>query len=179
MLSYIILTIISDDKPGVVEAIAHTVSEHNGNWLESSLAQLSGKFAGVVRASVSSDRKSALIAQLEALSSQDIHISIELNSNTPPQNKTGTHASFHALGPDRPGIVRDISHAFSEKNINVETLTTGISSMPYSGEPLFEASGKLSLPDSIDIDDIQESLDEIGDELALHISVKAITADAE
>ncbi len=47
MATYLVLTIIGEDRPGIVELLAKIISDHSGNWLESSMSQLAGKFAGV------------------------------------------------------------------------------------------------------------------------------------
>ena len=51
-MSYLILTAIGDDRPGLVEELATAISAHGGNWLESSMAHLSGKFAGIVKVAI-------------------------------------------------------------------------------------------------------------------------------
>ena len=48
----LILTVIGDDRPGLVEQLATAISSHHGNWLESSMSHLSGKFAGIVCLSI-------------------------------------------------------------------------------------------------------------------------------
>ena len=52
MNTYLVLTVIADDKPGLVETLAEVIADHKGNWLESSMSQLAGKFAGILRVSV-------------------------------------------------------------------------------------------------------------------------------
>lgn len=47
MSTFLVLTVIADDKPGIVEQLAATITEHGGNWLESRMAQMAGKFAGI------------------------------------------------------------------------------------------------------------------------------------
>ena len=42
----LVLTLIGPDRPGLVEAVAEVVARHGGNWLESRMAHLAGKFAG-------------------------------------------------------------------------------------------------------------------------------------
>ena len=54
METYLVLTVIGDDRPGLVEALAETIAAHEGNWLESRMSHLAGKFAGLLRVSVSS-----------------------------------------------------------------------------------------------------------------------------
>ncbi len=50
-----VLTAIARDRPGVVESLADVIAAHSGNWVESSMAQLGGKFAGIVRVEVPAD----------------------------------------------------------------------------------------------------------------------------
>ncbi|ACR13869.1 glycine cleavage system protein R [Teredinibacter turnerae] len=175
MNTNLILTVISDDKPGVVEALARTIAEHNGNWLESQLAHLAGKFAGVVQVQVASDSESALVTQLEAMSAQNIRIFIDRveNSRSTAGNSEQT-LFFHAVGPDRPGIVREVAHTFAHYGINMEKLDTRLSSMPYSGEPLFEAEGTLTLPQGLDRTELEERLDDIANQLAMDISLRNV-----
>ena len=45
----LVLTLIGPDRPGLVEAVAEVVAAHGGNWLESRMARLAGKFAGILR----------------------------------------------------------------------------------------------------------------------------------
>ncbi len=44
----LVLTLIGDDRAGLVSAVAGAVSEHGGNWDRSQMAELAGKFAGIV-----------------------------------------------------------------------------------------------------------------------------------
>ena len=44
----VVLTVLGNDRPGLVGELASVISAHHGNWLQSSMAQLAGKFAGIV-----------------------------------------------------------------------------------------------------------------------------------
>lgn len=171
MDKHLILTIISDDKPGVVKQIAKIVSQHKGNWLESQLAQLAGKFAGVIRISLPDEFVSPLDLALTNLSHDNIHVQVN-ELNTHPRQALKRKANFSAAGPDRQGIVLEITQAFTLHNINVEQLNTKCSSMPYSGEPFFEAEGLLSLPDDTLLADLIEQLDSIADQLGIDLSLE-------
>ena len=48
MQTELILTVVGDDRPGMVQDAANCVREVGGNWLESRMTRLAGKFAGVV-----------------------------------------------------------------------------------------------------------------------------------
>ena len=61
MTTYLVLTAIGEDKPGLVESLARIISDNSGNWLESSMSQLAGKFAGILRVSVNDNNADKLI----------------------------------------------------------------------------------------------------------------------
>ena len=76
MKTYLILTIIGEDKPGIVESLAEVIAHHSGNWLESSMSHLAGKFAGILRVGVDEDKSEALINSINSLS-DELRIIIE------------------------------------------------------------------------------------------------------
>ena len=47
-MATLVLTVIGDDRAGLVNALADVVTAHGGNWERSQLAELAGKFAGIV-----------------------------------------------------------------------------------------------------------------------------------
>ena len=70
MTTYLVLTAIGEDKPGLVESLARIISDNSGNWLESSMSQLAGKFAGILRVSVNDNNADKLIHALENITDQ-------------------------------------------------------------------------------------------------------------
>ncbi len=173
MNTQLILTVISDDKPGVVEQLAQTISSHNGNWLESRMAQLAGKFAGILQIAVNEADKDALRSALLKLADKGFKIVIE-DALTVAQ-KECREFSFSVVGSDRPGIVREIAQAFASRHINMGELETACSSMPWSGEPMFEATGIIEVPKEVNLNELYDQLDKIGDELAVDIRLESST----
>ena len=47
-MATLVLTLIGDDRAGLVNAVAEVVARHGGNWERSQMAELAGKFAGIV-----------------------------------------------------------------------------------------------------------------------------------
>ena len=146
----LVLTLIGDDKPGLVESVAAVVAEHDGNWIESRMTKLAGKFAGVLRVNVAGDSLEAMTQALEQLSEQDLDISIETSGESaPPATRMVT---MELLGHDRPGIVREVAHALASRGINVLDLSTEVASAAMSGEEMFRAHADLDVPESTDLD---------------------------
>ena len=65
--TFLVLTVIGDDRPGLVGELSATISAHQGNWLESSMSHLAGKFAGIVRVAVPNAQAEPLKAALATL----------------------------------------------------------------------------------------------------------------
>lgn len=173
MNTQFVLTVLCDDRPGVVELLAQTINQHHGNWLESRMAHLAGKFAGILQVAVADIHQTELRNALTQLIDKGFKIVIEdAITATKPDCR---EFSFSVVGNDRPGIVREIAQAFAARHINMGELETACSSMPWSGEPLFEATGVIDVPKSVDMNELYDYLDKIADELAVDIRLESST----
>ena len=76
MPTSLVLTVLGEDRPGLVESLAYIIAAHEGNWLESRMAQLAGQFAGILRASVPDTNAAALINALQELAVQGLHVAV-------------------------------------------------------------------------------------------------------
>lgn len=171
MQATLVLTIIGDDRPGLVESVSDVVAQHGGNWVESRMAKLAGKFAGVLRVNVPIDSHTALTDALESLGDEGLHIVVETTDITTAQ--ATQPLTLELIGHDRPGIVREVSHALASRGINVLELTTEVASAPMSGEELFKATAQLDAPPSADLDELHATLDRIAHELDVDITLHA------
>lgn len=173
MNTQLVLTVLCDDRPGVVEQLAQTISSHHGNWLESRMAQLAGKFAGILQVAVADEHQQELRNALSNLASKGFKIVVD--TATTINKPECREFSFSVVGNDRPGIVREIAQAFAARHINMGELETACSSMPWSGEPLFEATGIIEVPKSVDMNELYDHLDKIADALAVDIRLESST----
>ncbi|MGH8440833.1 MAG: glycine cleavage system protein R, partial [Pseudomonas sp.] len=73
-MNHLVLTVIAQDKPGLVEHIAECIAEHGGNWLESRMSRMAGQFAGILRVGVPAEAYDELVEALQALNSQGIRV---------------------------------------------------------------------------------------------------------
>lgn len=168
MSTFLVLTVIADDKPGIVEKLAATITEHNGNWLESRMAQMAGKFAGILRVSIPEENSNALIAALSALDSKGLLVRVE----TPGafNNTKANHSlNLSVVGNDRPGIVKEVSQVLARIGVNVLELTTNCEPAEMSAVPLFRSEALISVPDGLADDDISDALEALSDDLMVEI----------
>jgi glycine cleavage system regulatory protein len=168
----LVLTLIGPDRPGIVEAIAEPIARHGGNWLESRMAHLAGKFAGILRIEVPPGREGPLTAALRALEAGGLELTVEESPAAVAEPGSRTFL-LELVGLDRPGIVREISHALAERGVNIEELTTDRSAAPMSGELLFRSHARVSVPPRTDPDRLRRRLEQLAGDLMVQVTLAA------
>jgi glycine cleavage system regulatory protein len=167
------LTCIGDDRPGLVSDLSAPISAHGASWERSQMARLGGKFAGILLLDVPDDRADSLVADLTALKSVGLLVTLE-RTNAPAELPS-LRMSLELLGADRPGIVAEISAALAGQRVSIQELSTDVREAPMSGGQLFEAQAVLEAPPSASLDDLRSMLEAIADELMVEIRL----SDAE
>src|SRR5581483_106245 len=119
----LVMTLIGEDRPGLVDSVAGIVAEHGGNWLESRMSRLGGQFAGILRIELPADKEPLLLAALKTLEARGLTV-IAHADRAKPAASGRPMTVLEIVGQDRPGIVRQISHALAGFGINVEELHT-------------------------------------------------------
>ena len=168
----LIVTFIGDDRPGIVEQLAEVVEAQGGNWLESQLSQLGGKFAGLVLVDCPGDSPSTCAEQLHSALQAKMGALCSITvtaSGEPSQPAPGRDVSLNVMGPDRQGIVREVSHALAQRGINVLRLNSDVVSAPMSAELLFKATINARIPQDAEFDQLAQKLDEIANQMTLDI----------
>ena len=174
MQRMLVMTIIGQDRPGLVDSVAALVAEHGGNWLESRMSRLGGHFAGILRVEVPGENEPALVAALKKLESRGLTMVVHPDQPNPPA-APARQSVLEIVGQDRPGIVREISHALASFGVNVEELETECASAAMSGETLFKARARLSIPESCDTAQVRQQLEKIAADLIVEISLADLT----
>lgn len=174
----LVMTIIGRDRPGLVESVAAIVAEHGGNWLESRMSRLGGQFAGILRVEAPAASESSLRAALKQLEGRGLAVVVQPDP-VPPPNEPAQLSSLDIIGHDRPGIVRQISRTLAQRGVNVEELETERASAPMSGEALFKAHAKLSIPQTCNTAALREDLERIAADLIVEIALADLRAPSE
>jgi glycine cleavage system regulatory protein len=171
MANSMVFTFIGADKPGLVERLAHTVSQYGGNWLESRMSQLAGQFAGVVQIEINAQQRQSLRDALLDLSGSGLTIVVAEDGHQPGSGDF-RQLRLSIIGSDRPGIVREVASALAQHHINVREMDTSITSAPMTAEPLFEAIAEIEVPHALDLTELNEQLDQIADTLTVDIALE-------
>jgi len=169
MQTSLVVTIIADDKPGIVERIAEHVLAAGANWEESRMARLEGKFAGLLRVTVNREAADTLAGRLTALEQDGMTVVVARAAGSAPAALRALRLEL--VGDDRPGIVRDISRVLARQGVNIDELETDLESAPMSGEPLFRARAHLRVPSSVPLETLRRQLEELAGELMVDLAL--------
>ena len=168
MNTHLVLTVIGDDRPGLVGELARIISAHRGNWLRSSMAQLAGKFAGIVEVAAAAAEVVALRAALGTLCGRKVTAEA---AGEQKSAMTGRRLKLSLVGHDRIGIVSEVSQVLARHAVNVENLATHTATAPMSAEVLFHAEAELTADKSLDAGVLIAELERISNELMVDIAL--------
>lgn len=164
----LVMSLIGKDRPGLMETVANLVADHGANWLESRMCRLGGEFAGILRLQVAGDQRAGLEEALRGLEQQGLTVSLRPDSGGAEPSEDRMLA-FEIVGPDRPGIVRQITAALAAQSVNVEEFSSECISAPMSGERLFNAHLLVQLPEGCDVDALCDIIEKTANDLALDV----------
>ncbi|TPE47907.1 glycine cleavage system protein R [Maribrevibacterium harenarium] len=164
MTQHLVLTLIGDDKPGLVEKLSQTIVAHNGNWLESRLSHLADKFAGIVTVDVPKDQVASLITDLQNLTTSGLTVTATEAGEHVVNGKT---VALAVVGNDKPGIVKEVAQVLHALGVNVKELETSREPAPMSSEMLFRAELVLTVPDNVALDEVEKAIEVLGSDLMM------------
>ena len=162
----LLLTFVGVDRPGIVQELSALVSAHEGNWLESKMSRMGGRFAGIALVEL----PDPLIEHFKAEILQVRELSIYLEESGVQRTDADTlNYQLNIVGLDRPGILQEVATEMSQQSINVVDLETTVSAAPMSGDKMFFADAQILVPSDVDLADLHDRLDSVANELGIDI----------
>jgi glycine cleavage system regulatory protein len=170
MTKQLILSFIADDRPGVVDRLSQAITGAGGNWLESRMAHMAEKFAGIVRVEFEDRMKAqALEPLLLALETEGIRVSV---AQALKNERFGITHVIELVGLDQPGIVREVTHCLAARGVSIETMDTHTDEAPMGGGVLFHARMEVRYPAGLDEDLLRNELEQIAQALMVDLNLK-------
>ena len=167
-----VLTAIARNRPGVVESLAEVITAHSGNWIESSMAQLGGEFAGIVMIEVPFQNATKLEEALSALDKKGIDVNVHKAASSAPVS--GVHARLEVAGLDHTGIVLEVTSTLTRQGVSIDEFSSSVSRGSMGAEPMFSAQADIILPEGLGIDDLRNALETITADIMVDIEPAAL-----
>jgi glycine cleavage system regulatory protein len=169
MTTRVLISFFCEDRPGVIKELSGAIASCDGNWLDSQLSQLGGRFAGILQAHLPEDKRAALEDALVQLKAKGITATL-----TDAGDPSATPQSVRRLtlvGPDRPGIVHELTRTLSAGGFNVLSLDTQVEAAPMSGEPMFSAKARIEIADNTQLGALEQKLELMSEAMTLEIDL--------
>ena len=147
--------------------------QFEGNVESSRMMRLGGDFAMLMFVTAPEDRTDELREALSEFHYASFDVHTRLSEVSEPEENSATPCAITVLGADHMGIIHQISRYLAEQGLNLETVTTEVVAAPMSGSPLFTMSAVVKVPPQLEVDDLREALEFIGDEMGVDTKVFA------
>lgn len=169
MNTSIVLTIMADDQPGIIQTVSRTLHKFGGSWTQSSMSSLAGQFAGILLANVPTENSVACQQELNGLEALGLRVITHIGKQTTASVETHEYV-LDLVGNDRPGIVHDITTVLASHNVNVRDLETLVEAASMGGGEIFRARAELLVPLSTDIEALESELENLANDLMVDMS---------
>ena len=163
MTTRVILSVAGSDRPGLTQALADAVLAAGGNWLESHLSRLGGTYVGSVLVALDPGKLPALESHIRGVDASGLRVSIVPAGDEPEAQ--GQPLWIELVGQDRPGIVREVTAVLAGLGVNIEDFVTTTENGAWSGELLFRAQARVTIPPGVAADSVQAALEDISGEI--------------
>jgi len=169
----IVLTFTGTDRIGLVNDITELLLALGGNVETSRMARLGGEFAVLMLVSLPAEQRPRLNEQFGRLTAQGYKVTLtETEPGAAEQPAAWRQYRIDVIGADHEGIIHEIAHHLSQRGINIESMDTGTRPAPVTGTPLFTMTALVGVPPSLEGQDWQGALEEVGQRLNVEIEVE-------
>jgi methionyl-tRNA formyltransferase len=124
----------------------------------------------VVHLQVSPEQADQVISALGKLEAEGLSVQWA-RSDSPPVAAGNRMLRFELTGPDRPGIVRELSVGLAERGVSIEDLHTEI--VNVDGQSQFKVRALLVVPQALSDETLRQVLEGLASQMMMDIGLDA------
>ena len=165
------VTVVGDDRPGIVAGVTRALFDLGCNLEDVSSSILRGHFTMMVIVEAPEDVSAREAETVLETVARDMSLMVRVaevadthEPTTPP-----THV-VSVYGADKPGIVFRVAEALASRGVNITDLRSRV--LDSAGDAAYVVMMEVVAPD-----DIQEALSEVGGSLDVEVSVNRIESE--
>jgi len=176
MRSYIVISSMGSDQPGLAKDISEFFTARGINIERSRGCVLGNEFGMIILTSGKTDDIERLIKDLDSLRRKtglDIHVR---KTKAPSHREVLPSIPYKLIATtiDRPGIVHQICKVLYNKGINIDDISSNVDHNPVTGANVFHMICYFSLPPAVKIIDLKNDLTKVSDEYNIDIRFDAV-----
>jgi len=176
-MQYFALTIIGRDHPGIVSQVTEILFQGGFNIADSSCSILGGQFSMILIISnpdiATKEEFSDTFSPLEEKNLSVYIRTLKSGGEIRPELE-GELCMISVYGADKPGIVYQVAKELGDRNINITDLNTKL--IGDKLKPVYVMMLEAMLPESSEIEDVEEWMQGLKEKLQVDISVRSLAA---
>ena len=164
-----ILTVLGEDKPGIVAGITKILYEEGFNIENSSMVRLNNEFSMILVITTDKDISTEKLKEKFKTVERNLGLTVvvkELNNIEEPENQNVEIYRIIIYGGDKPGIVYRITDYLAKNNINIIDLRT------EKTKDIYVLIAEMEVPKNISEKEMELNLNSIADELKVDFSLE-------
>jgi len=172
LTQHLVINAIGKDQPGIVNTLSLSIFDAQCNITDSRMAVLGGEFAIILLVSGSNEAIAGLASHLDDTAKKLALTITTKKTGTRKANETLIPYIIEAIALDHPGIVYQLASFLSNKQINIENLTTESYAAAHTGSPMFAVTMTVGIPAAQKINALRDEFTEFCNELNLDTTFK-------
>ncbi len=173
-MTKVILSVLGQDRPGILAAVSGVLFEVNGNIENVSQTTLQTQFAGIFIASIPRDTGVAELSDrlAKALAPMGMNVHVDRFDDVPDACPQAASEPFVVTtkGPDRKGLVAEMTEVIARYNVNITNLQAVFKGGDDPGDNIMIY--EVDVPTDIDRRALYRELRERAAALSLDISIQ-------
>ncbi len=176
MRSYVVVSSMGPDRPGLAREIAEFFTARGINIERSRGCVLGNEFGMIILTSGKTDDIERLISDLDSLRKKT-NLDIYVRKTKAPGHRDilpSIPYKLIATSIDHPGIIHQICKALQARGVNVDDISTNVDNNPMTGANTFQMVCYFALPPTVKILDLKNDFNRISDEYNIDIRFDAV-----
>lgn len=167
MENLLVITALGEDRPGLIDSLSKAVSDAGCSIVDSRMTVLGGEFAIIKLVSGRWNSLAKLEGQLPPLA-RELGLELHLKRTTPTRQPGDLLPyAVDVVSLDQPGIVHQLAHFFSQREINIRDMATNRYNAAHTGTPMFSVHMTLDIPARLHVAVVREEFLDFCDQLNL------------
>jgi glycine cleavage system transcriptional repressor len=174
MKNLLVISALGEDRAGIVNELARTVTDSGCNIEDSRMTVLGGDFAIILMVSGKWNELAKLESCLAPLARR---LDLLLNSKRtePPRRRANLLPyAVEAVALDHPGIVHQLANFFARREINIRDMATASYAAAHTGTPMFSVHMTVDVPGGTHIAALREEFMDFCDQLNLDAIIEPV-----
>lgn len=156
MKTYLVITALGGDKPGIINDLCQAILENNGNVIDSRMTVLGGEFAILLFVEGNWNAIAKIESSIPKLEKRLELTIITKRTEARKQGKPLLPYAVEVVALDHPGIVYNLANFFSTRQINIEELSTNSYAAAHTGTPMFAVQMIVEIQADVQIAPLRE-----------------------